>query len=226
MLFKALQSSWKINKPSIGFIRQFTSNIGDAPTKEIGNDEFQNWKEKLHSTMNIHENFISKEEEISLLNEIEPYMKRLRYEYDHWDNAIHGYRETEFPKWNDENTKIISKIREKAFPPNMPQLKFVHVLDLAENGWIKPHIDSTRFCGEVIAAISLLSDCIMRLTYDGHEQDYWSDFLIPRRSLYIMQGVARHKYKHEVLSKEKSFFEGKIVNKTRRISVICRSEPD
>lgn len=225
MLFKVLQKNCHFNRLPISFVRQFTSNLGDAPTKE-NSDEFKNWKEKLYSTMTIHENFISEEEETSLLSEIEPYMKGLRYEYDHWDNAIHGFRETEFPKWNEENTKIIDKVRKRAFPPDMPQIKFVHVLDLAENGWIKPHIDSTRFCGEVIATISLLSDCIMRLTYDGHEQDYWSDFLIPRRSLYIMKGVARYKYKHEVLSKEKSIFEGKDINKIRRISVICRSEAD
>lgn len=213
----------------IGILRQFSSNIGDAPTpptKESNPDEFKNWREKLNSTMNIYENFISEKEENSLLGEIEPYMERLRYEYDHWDDAIHGYRETEYLNWNEDNTKIINKIRDKAFPPDMPQIKFVHVLDLAENGWIKPHIDSTRFCGEIIATISLLSDCIMRLTYDGHEQDYWSDFLIPRRSLYVMKGVARHKYKHEVLSKEKSYFEGKLIDKTRRVSVICRCEPD
>lgn len=31
-----------------------------------------------------------------------------------------------------------------AFPPGTPQLGYVHVLDLAPNGKIKPHVDSVR----------------------------------------------------------------------------------
>ena len=35
----------------------------------------------------IKENFVTEEEEKSLLNEVDPYMKKLRYEFDHWDNV-------------------------------------------------------------------------------------------------------------------------------------------
>lgn len=209
-----------LKKLPINLIRQCSTR------ESIQDNDFKNWKEKLRSTMTIYPNFITNEEEKSLLNEVEPYLKRMRYEYSHWDDRIHGYRETEFTKWNENNIKIINKVRELAFPRGMSQLKFVHVLDLAENGWIKPHVDSTRYCGEVIATMSLLSDCIMRLTYVDHETDYWDDFLIPRRSLYVMNGLARYKYNHEVLSKEKSLYNGKIIEKTRRISIICRSEPE
>lgn len=40
--------------------------------------------------------------------------------------------------------KVINRIRQKAFPPGMPQLSLVHVLDLTAEGWIKPHVDSIR----------------------------------------------------------------------------------
>lgn len=63
-----------------------------------------------------------------------------------WFQAIHGYRETERLKWNPENTKIVNRIRKIAFPSNCAQLQHVHVLDLAQNGYIKPHIDATRVC--------------------------------------------------------------------------------
>ncbi|XP_043272577.1 alpha-ketoglutarate-dependent dioxygenase alkB homolog 7, mitochondrial isoform X2 [Venturia canescens] len=140
--------------------------------------------------------------------------------------AIHGYRETERGKWNEENSKIIERVRAKAFPPGTPQLGLVHVLDLAEEGVIKPHVDSVRFCGDVIAGISLLSDCVMRLTLVGKEKEIAQDFFLPRRSLYIMSGVARQKYNHEILDNENSVYNGKKVIKGRRISVICRSEPE
>jgi len=94
----------------------------------------------------------------------------------------------------------------------------------------------------------------MKLTIEGREKEYVECFLLPRRSLYIMRfslslliivssllsiyyqvfinifvyfsGVARYKYNHEILKSEESYFEGRHVPKSRRISIICRSEPD
>lgn len=37
--------------------------------------------------MKLLTNFITAEEEQKIFEEIEPYMKRLRYEYDHWDDV-------------------------------------------------------------------------------------------------------------------------------------------
>ena len=41
----------------------------------------------LGKDMLVYPNFLSEAEEQSLLSEVEPYMKRLRYEFDHWDNV-------------------------------------------------------------------------------------------------------------------------------------------
>lgn len=54
------------------------------------------------------------------------------------------YRETERKQWTENNLKIINRIREKAFPKEMQQLPLIHILDLAAEGWIKPHVDSVR----------------------------------------------------------------------------------
>lgn len=37
--------------------------------------------------MKLLPDFISELEETQLFEEVEPYMKRLRYEYDHWDDV-------------------------------------------------------------------------------------------------------------------------------------------
>ena len=42
----------------------------------------------------------------------------------------------------------------------------------------------------------------------------------------IFSGLARQKYNHEVLSSTESIFQGVKVPRARRISVICRSEPE
>ncbi|KAG7207924.1 hypothetical protein KM043_009513 [Ampulex compressa] len=176
--------------------------------------------------MQIYPDFINEEEEQSLMQEINPYIKRLRYEMSHWDDAIHGYRETERKQWNEGNTKILNRVREKAFPKEMSQLQLIHILDLSAEGWIKPHVDSIKFCGGIIAGLSLLTDSIMKLTMVDHENECFENFLLPRRSLYIMSGAARYKFNHEILKSEESYYQGQHIPKGRRISIICRSEPD
>ena len=44
-------------------------------------------KEVIMRDMLIYNDFITPEEEESLFSEVEPYLKRMRYEYDHWDNV-------------------------------------------------------------------------------------------------------------------------------------------
>lgn len=46
-------------------------------------DELKDFK----NDMKLLPNFITEEEEQKLFEEVEPYMKRLRYEYDHWDDV-------------------------------------------------------------------------------------------------------------------------------------------
>lgn len=118
-------------------------------------------QQRFIKDLRLHTDFISAEEETQLLAEIEPYMKRLHYEYDHWDDAIHGFRETERKQWYPHNRAVLERVRHTAFDGEI--MPYVHILDLAEEGVIKPHVDSTRYCGNTIAGISLLSDSVMRL---------------------------------------------------------------
>uniref|UniRef100_A0A1B6CYI1 Alpha-ketoglutarate-dependent dioxygenase AlkB-like domain-containing protein n=1 Tax=Clastoptera arizonana TaxID=38151 RepID=A0A1B6CYI1_9HEMI len=191
----------------------FNSNLSDEE------------KTAIVKNMMVLENFVSNDDEMSILNEIEPYLKKLHYEFNHWDDAIHGFRETEKQKWNIENSKILDRLRNIAFPLNCNQLQHVHVLDLSPNGYIKPHIDSTRFCGNTIAGLCLLSDAVMRLVHKDNNVNY-IDVLLKRRSLYIMRDVARYDYTHEILPNSSSVFRKKTIPRTRRISVICRNEPN
>ncbi|XP_017054815.1 alpha-ketoglutarate-dependent dioxygenase alkB homolog 7, mitochondrial [Drosophila ficusphila] len=181
-------------------------------------------KQEFESSMQVIRNFVTAEEEETLMREIEPQVRRLPYETSHWDDAIHGYREVECKKWSSDNRTVLDRVAKRAFGGLVMPL--VHILDLEEAGVIKPHVDSTRFCGSTIAGISLLSDCVMRLkrvTEDPASKS--ADILLPRRSLYIMSHLARYEFTHEILASEKSWFGKRLVNRKRRISVICRNEP-
>lgn len=59
-------------------------------TKQVCNKadkNVENWKEELCNTLQIFPNFITVEEENSLIEEIDPYIKKLRYEHSHWDDV-------------------------------------------------------------------------------------------------------------------------------------------
>ncbi|KAE8620122.1 hypothetical protein XENTR_v10010105 [Xenopus tropicalis] len=138
--------------------------------------------------------------------------------------AIHGFRETERLQWSPENSAVLQRVREKAFPPGEEQLSLVHVLDLKKEGYIKAHVDSVKFCGSTIAGICLLSSSIMRLVSVDNSEER-ADLLLPRRCLYVLSGKVRYNFTHEILRDEESFFNGAHVQRERRISVICRNLP-
>ncbi|CAK8675742.1 alpha-ketoglutarate-dependent dioxygenase alkB homolog 7, mitochondrial-like [Clavelina lepadiformis] len=174
--------------------------------------------------LNIVEDFITEEEEKCLIKEIEPKWRRLKYQSGHWDNAIQDYRETEISKWSRQSDSIINRIRSVAFKDSDLQKTLVHILDLSADGYIKPHVDSVKFCGGVIAGLSLLSPCIMKFVKED-EPNMWIKALLKQRSLYIMSNSIRYNYSHEVLKNKDSMINGEHITKDRRISIICRSEP-
>ncbi len=62
--------------------------------------------------------------------------------------AIRGYRETEKSSWNESNSLVITRLKAisvTAVPGKVAvPLEQVHVLDLAEDGVIEPHVDSIK----------------------------------------------------------------------------------
>uniref|UniRef100_A0A8C1WMF3 AlkB homolog 7 n=1 Tax=Cyprinus carpio TaxID=7962 RepID=A0A8C1WMF3_CYPCA len=105
----------------------------------------------------VRQNFISEEEENVLFKEVETGLRKKRYEFDHWDDAIHGYRETERLQWGVTCESVLRRVRAVAFPEGSPLLGPIHVLDLDKEGFIKPHIDSVKVCLSVICTVLMFS---------------------------------------------------------------------
>jgi alkylated DNA repair protein alkB family protein 7 len=104
-----------------------------------------------------------------------------------------------------------------------------HVLDLKKEGCIRPHVDSVKFSGGLVAGLSLLSPCTLRLRpvkkpaepsdsgaaanagtgarsvvpkewADGAEDGgEFVDLLLPPRSMYFYQRALRYDWTHEIL---------------------------
>ena len=174
---------------------------------------------QLKQGFNLKENFLTEEEEEQILGEVNHRFLRRKYNSGHWDGAIVLYREMEKLEWNTPNTTIMNKFEEHVFGSKDSSISATHVLDLSEDGYIKPHIDSIKFCGALVSGLSLLSDAVMRLQLD--ESNY-ADVLIPRFSVYIMSDDIRYKYTHEILPNVAEIC-GQKVSRTRRITVMKRS---
>lgn len=64
--------------------------------------------------MTVFDNFLSEDEENSLMKELDPYMKKLRYEFDHWDDVCLSFLVV-IPKcvnWNYRPFMDIGKLRD------------------------------------------------------------------------------------------------------------------
>ncbi|XP_029364925.1 alpha-ketoglutarate-dependent dioxygenase alkB homolog 7, mitochondrial [Echeneis naucrates] len=219
--------SKRTHKPPALSRRSSSASSGLSPARDpaLISGSSRELIRRLGSQVEVRAGFITEEEEGALLRELEPGLRKKRYEFDHWDDAIHGYRETERVRWGAVCEEVLNRVRSAAFPEGSPLLGPVHVLDLDKSGYIKPHIDSVKFCGTTIAGLSLLSDSIMRLVNENARNE-WLDLLLPRRSLYILRDQARYNFTHEILKDEESVFGGQRIPRQRRISVICRNLPD
>ncbi|OAF66018.1 Alkylated DNA repair protein alkB [Intoshia linei] len=129
-------------------------------------------------------------EEDNLINEINFIFRKTIYQSNHWDDAIIDYRETERPNFRqDANNDIVCQMKKK-IEKNIKRVinfnEFFHIIDISKSGFIKPHVDSIRFCGQVISVLSLCSDSILRLRNTKDQSDY-NDFMLKRKSLYILK---------------------------------------
>ena len=50
-------------------------------------EELKNVQDLVVGNLEVREDFITEEEESFLLKEVEPYLKRQKYQFDHWDDV-------------------------------------------------------------------------------------------------------------------------------------------
>jgi alkylated DNA repair protein alkB family protein 7 len=167
-------------------------------------------------------NFLTADEQAALEAAIKLRLKGTGYERDHWDAVIDRYREREMLAVDDEAADaVVERVREllrsehgvaSFLPP--------HCIDLAEDGGIiRPHVDSVKFSGRVVAGLSLLSASTMVLAEADPETGAprpgasESEVRLEPGSLYVLEDGARYDYAHAITP------EG------RRLSLILRDAP-
>lgn len=110
----------------------------------------------------------------------------------HYDGVIRRFREMRVSNWDDEKSPILQSAlgRLEALYPNAASTQ-THLLHLASNGEIYPHIDNVGASGSWILGVSLGSERTLRM--ESVEEDtngiprYAFDVSLPSGSVYIQK---------------------------------------
>jgi alkylated DNA repair protein alkB family protein 7 len=198
------------------------------------------YKRLLHSQLYIHENIIDDNESNILCQWIDNKVKKKRYLSDHFDHVISNYKEFEYinNNNNDDNNnnndnnnnddkigtimKRISQIVIQNSKINNIELLNPHVIDLSEDGYIGPHVDSIKFSGHLIAGLSLLSTRILSLVPVNSDNKEVIELYIKPKSLYILTNELRFDYSHSILGKNCSPQKLQPIEVKRRLSIMFR----
>ncbi|KAF9068648.1 hypothetical protein BDP27DRAFT_1265911 [Rhodocollybia butyracea] len=120
----------------------------------------------------------------------------------HYDGVIHNYREMHLTSWPTAEISGLSPVLDRLHSLLPFQTKLdstqTHLLHLASNGEILPHIDNVSASGHWILGVSLGADRTLRLE-SCIKPEETVDVLLPSGSVYIQSDSVRYQYKHSIL---------------------------
>lgn len=179
------------------------------------------------SEIAYRDDFISEAEETNLLKAInaEPWMGDLKrrvqhygYRYDYSEKTISREdRIGDLPDWVKPLTDRLVSVG--LFESRPDQLI---VNEYKPGQGIAPHIDRNCF-GPVVAAVSLGSDCIMKLYPPKADETEALDFIVLRKSLMAYRGKGRYHYRHGIPLRKTDTQDGVKIPRDTRVSLTFRT---
>ncbi len=85
---------------------------------------------------------------------------------------------------------------------------------------ITPHLDCGPCFGDTIVSLTLNSGCYLDFTHVDTRQRH-SIYLKPR-SLVVLRGEARYRWKHGIAGRKTDIYDGRTIQRGRRISLTMR----
>ncbi|KAI0082774.1 hypothetical protein K474DRAFT_1584763 [Panus rudis PR-1116 ss-1] len=140
------------------------------------------------------------------------------FEAGHFDGVIKRFREMHVSSWPQsipELPNILKRLAE--IHPDEPTQ--THILHLASDGEILPHVDNIEASGSWILGVSLGSPRVLRLENVEDPTDV-KEITLPSGSVYLQRDSMRYGYKHSILAGRP--FEGKETCKGQRLSIMIR----
>lgn len=116
-------------------------------------------------------------------------------------------------------TQIAERLFDDGFFRNVPDQLIVN--EYLPGQGISPHIDCEPCFEDTIVSLSLLSDITMDFTQDFEKKKF--SLPLRKRSLVVLQGDSRYKWKHSIAPRKSDKFDKQTVKRSRRISLTFRS---
>ncbi|MEM9695264.1 MAG: alpha-ketoglutarate-dependent dioxygenase AlkB [Myxococcota bacterium] len=141
--------------------------------------------------------------------------RRQHYGHGYEEQAPTGRQNLGWPRWLARLAHRMANDGIFAAPPNS-----CLVNEYRPGQGIALHVDRS-YAGEVVTSLSLLSPCSMtlrRLATPPIEHELW----LPRRSLLVMRGAARHRWQHGIARRKSDPTPHGRIERTRRLSLTLR----
>ncbi|EJD44066.1 hypothetical protein AURDEDRAFT_88271, partial [Auricularia subglabra TFB-10046 SS5] len=123
------------------------------------------------------------------------------YEFQegHYDGVIRNYREMHVSTWppSHDLEQVLGRVHSllpDGFPGEKGRIQS-HILHLASNGYIAPHIDNVGASGSWILGVSLGARRSMLLENVDHP-DTRFEVALPSGSVYLQRDSVRYQFKH------------------------------
>jgi alkylated DNA repair dioxygenase AlkB len=171
----------------------------------------------------IYPEFITEQQELLLLNEIDSqtwivdFLRRLQY-YGYRNELEKPYNLVPFPVEMPLHIRELSaELVKQEIIQHLPDQVIINEYNPGEG--IKPHKDRMYYENQ-ICGVNLGSGCIMRFIRGKNKEVI--DIEVPRRSVYVMQDDARKKWKHAIPPRKKDNVNGEVKHRDRRVSITYR----
>ncbi|KAI0724049.1 hypothetical protein C8T65DRAFT_628320 [Cerioporus squamosus] len=120
------------------------------------------------------------------------------FQEGHFDGVIKRYREMHVTSWPEDVPEVLPLLdRLKDIHPS--QDTQTHVLHLASDGEILPHVDNVEASGKWILGVSLGDERTLRLDNASSGKRY--EISLPSGSVYLQKDAVRYEYQHSILGK-------------------------
>ncbi|KAJ7771692.1 hypothetical protein B0H16DRAFT_1514347 [Mycena metata] len=137
----------------------------------------------------------------------------------HFDGVIKNYREMHLTSWPTSDVPGLPSILDRLQALYPSQDVQTHLLHLASNGGINPHVDNLSASGSWILGVSLGSERLLCLeSQDGNSDSF--QVLLPSGSVYIQRDSLRFDYKHSIPIR--GAYEGREILGGQRLSIMIR----
>ena len=178
--------------------------------------------------LKVYFDFITKEEESELLNNIDKNewlsdlkrrVQHFGYKYDYKARRIDKtFYIGEIPNWM---TGLFNRLQEQKIIAFNPDQAIIN--EYVDDQGIASHIDCEPCFGDTIISISLGGQCVMNFQREvtTKEQDK-IPLLIPARTLIVMTEEARFNWYHGIPSRKSDKFNNEVHKRQRRVSITFR----